>query len=118
MLRVISSLTTEHDWRLVTIAGVVCFLASLTAIRLFNRACAGDGRARVTWTAAAGVAAGCGIWTTHFIGLLAYDPRLPTAYDISLTALSFVVAAALAAGGLVVAAYGHNHRASAPPRRF
>src|SRR5215475_6910078 len=99
MLRVISSLTTEHDWRLAIIAGVVCFLASLTAVRLFNRACAGEGHARLTWIVCAGVAAGCGIWTTHFLALLGYDPGLPTAYSIGLTALSLVTAAAASAGG-------------------
>ncbi len=105
MFRVFNCLTTEHDWRLVIIAGVVCFLASFTAISLFNRARATAGRARATWIVAAGAATGCGIWATHFIAMLAYDPGVSIAYNIGLTALSLVAAALVTAGGLAVAIY-------------
>ena len=37
MFRILTCLTTQHDWRLVVVAGAVCFLASVTAITLFNR---------------------------------------------------------------------------------
>src|SRR5207245_836505 len=80
--------------------------ASLTAITLFDRARASGGRTRATWMVAAGTATGCGIWDTHFIMMLAYDPGVPIAYDISLTALSLVAAAATTGAGLSVAAYG------------
>jgi methyl-accepting chemotaxis protein len=103
MFRVISCLTTEHDWRLVIVAGVVCFFASLTAISLFNRARAAAGRARAIWIVAAGTATGCGIWATHFVAMLAYDPGVSIAYNIGLTVLSLVAAAAVTAGGLTVA---------------
>lgn len=105
MFRVLTCLAIEHDWRLVVVAGVVCFLASLTAISLFNRARATTRRARAIWIIAAGVATGCGIWVTHFIALLAYDPGVPIAYNIGLTALSLLVAATITGIGLSVAVY-------------
>src|ERR1051326_8729687 len=105
MFRVFNCLATEHDWRLVIVAGVVCFLASLTAISLFNRARATAGRVRVTWIVAGGAATGCGIWATHFIAMLAYDPGVSIAYNIGLTALSLIAAALVTAGGLAVAVY-------------
>jgi len=105
MFRVLTCLTTAHDWRLVIVAGVVCFLASLTAISLFNRARATGGRTRATWILAAGTATGFSIWATHFIAMLAYDPSVPIAFNISLTALSLVAAATITAGGLSVAVY-------------
>ncbi len=105
MFRVFNCLVTEHDWRLVIVAGVICFLASLTAISLFNRARATAGRARAAWIVAAGAATGCGIWATHFIAMLAYDPGVSIAYNIGLTVLSLVAAAAVTAGGLAVAVY-------------
>ena len=49
-------------------------MASLAAINLFGRARATSGRARGTWLAVAGATTGCGIWATHFIAMLAYDP--------------------------------------------
>ena len=105
MFRVFNCLTTEHDWRLVIVAGVICFLASLTAISLFNRARATAGRARAAWVIAAGAATGCGIWATHFIAMLAYDPGVGIAYNIGLTALSLVVAAIVPGIGLALAVY-------------
>src|SRR5215218_10456098 len=103
MFRVLTCLTTEHDWRLVIIAGVVCFLASLTAINLFHRACATEARARAIWITAAGAATGCGIWAT--LAMLAYDPGVSIAYNIGLTALSLAAAATVTAVGLAVAVY-------------
>jgi methyl-accepting chemotaxis protein len=103
MFQVFTCLTTQHDLRLVAVAGVVCFLASLTAITLFHRARSTGGRARAIWIVAAGAAAGCGIWSTHFLAVLAYDPGVPVAFDIVPTALSLVVAAVLTAAGLAVA---------------
>ena len=71
MFRVLTCLTTEHDLRLVVIAGMICFLASFTAIDLFGRARALAGRERAVWLLAAGAATGCGIWATHFVAILA-----------------------------------------------
>src|SRR5438552_8900787 len=106
MFRVLTCLATEHDWRLVVVAGLVCFLASLTAISLFNRARATAGRTRAIWILAAGAAAGCGIWATHFVAMLAYEPGISIAYNIGLTALSLAAAASVTAVGLAVAVYG------------
>ncbi len=103
MFRVLTCLTGEHDWRLVVIAGLVCFLASVVAVSLFHRACATRGRARATWLACAGAATGCGIWATHFIAMLAYDPGVVTGYDVALTGLSLVAAVVVTFVGLSVA---------------
>jgi methyl-accepting chemotaxis protein len=104
VFRVFNCLTTQHDWRLVVVAGLVCFLASLTAITLFNQARLKVGRARAIWIMAAGCAAGCGIWATHFLAMLAYDPGISIAYGIGLTALSLIAAASVTAAGLGIAA--------------
>jgi PAS domain S-box-containing protein len=105
MFRVLTCLTTEHDWRLVVVAGVVCFIASLCAVSLFHRARRSQGRGRAIWIVIAGVAAGFGIWATHFIAMLAYDPGIGISYEVSLTALSLAVAVAITTGGLAIAAY-------------
>jgi len=94
MFRVFSCLTEEHDWHLVLLAGLVCFLTSLAAILLFRRAGAARGRIRAFWLLAAAAAAGCGIWATHFIAVLAYQPGVSVHYDTKLTILSLVVAVA------------------------
>src|SRR5262245_25284568 len=103
MFRVLSCLGGEHDWRLVALAAVVCFLASVTAISLFHRGRAASGRTRLAWALTGGLASGCGIWATHFIAMLAYTPGTPIAYDIRLTVLSLVVAVIATGIGMGVA---------------
>src|SRR5262245_45311449 len=115
MFRVLSCLATEHDLRLVVLAGVVCFLASLSAISLFNRARATGGAFRAAWVAGAGVATGFGIWATHFIAMLAYDPGTLVAYDVTLTAASLAAAVAITSAGLALATYGGASAASWRP---
>src|SRR5665213_4246698 len=104
MFAVFNCLTTQHDWRLVVVAGLVCFVAALTAISLFHRARAALGGVRSTWVVAAGVMVGCGIWATHFIAMLAYEPGVPVAYGVGETALSLLAAMIITAAGLRLAA--------------
>ncbi len=108
MFRVLNCLTAEHDWRLVAVAAVVCLFASLTAVNLFNRARATNGRPRAVWIIAAAVAAGFGIWATHFVAMLAYEPGIQISYSLSLTVLSLAAAAAVTGLGLSTAVYWHS----------
>ena len=108
MYRVLTCLGTEHDWRLVALAAAVCFLASLAAVSLFRRARATQGRAHLIWIGTAGTATGGGIWATHFIAMLAYEPGVATAYGIGLTALSLLAAIVVTSAGLYVAVNGPN----------
>ena len=103
MYRVLDCLTTQHDWRLVLLAVGVCFLASGVAISLFHRAQLAQGRARLIWLGLDAAAAGFGIWATHFIAILAFDPGLGAGYDAVLTILSLVIAIVITGVGLFIA---------------
>src|SRR5215475_10568433 len=105
MYQVLSCLGYEHDLRLVALAGAICLLASAVAISLFHRARASEGGTRLKWMALDAVAAGCGIWATHFIAMLAYDPGSIAGYNIGITLLSLVFAIATVAFGLWIALY-------------
>ena len=104
MFRILTCLTAEHDWRLVLLAGLVCFVASIVAVTIFHRAVASQARTRLIWIAIAGAAIGYGIWATHFIAMLAYEPGVSTGYGIALTALSLAAAMILTSSGLGFAA--------------
>jgi PAS domain S-box-containing protein len=103
MFRVFTCLTVDHDWRLVVLAGTVCFMASAVAINLLHRAQATKGRTRLVWLSLDAAAAGFGIWATHFIAILAYDPGVGAGYDLGLTVLSLLIAALITGAGLAVA---------------
>ena len=99
MLRVIGCLTQQHDVRLVVLAGLLCLFASATAMSMISRARISSGRMRMFWLCAAGVVAGSGIWGTHFVAMLAFQPGIPMGYDIGLTILSVIIAAGLCGAG-------------------
>jgi NO-binding membrane sensor protein with MHYT domain len=103
MNRVIACLTVEHDWRLVGLAAAVCFLASVVGISLLQRAYATQDRKRMLWLGLGALAAGFGIWSTHFIAMLAYEPGIATGYHFGLTALSLVIAVLITGAGLAIA---------------
>ena len=108
MFQVFDCLTTEHDWRLVILAGLVCLIASMTGLTLFKRAQATADRARFSWVLGAGAATGCGIWATHFIAMLAYGPSVSVAFNVAITALSLAVAIAVTGLGFGIAVYGRT----------
>ncbi len=111
MFRVYACIAHEHDWRLVLVAGVLCFLAALTSFAAFGQA-REDSPRRPLWIALAGLVAGIGIWSTHFVAMLAYRPHLPIGYDIPVTLLSVVVAIGLCVCGWRAAL--SRDRAAAP----
>ncbi|MGJ4932122.1 ATP-binding protein [Bradyrhizobium sp. HKCCYLS2038] len=113
MLRVLSCLETEHDKWLVLLAACVCLLTSLAAVNMLQRARVTDGDARRTWLAIAGIVTGGGVWSTHFIAMLAYTPGFPIRYDLLMTVMSLVAAAVTTTAGFAAAVLGrHRQRAA------
>ena len=103
MLRVYACITQQHDLRLVVLAGLICAFATYTAFSLMGRAAAASVRGRRAWVAAGGIATGSGVWATHFIAMLAFQPDLPVTYAIDLTILSIVIAILVSGFGLKLA---------------
>ena len=103
MYQVLNCLVTEHDWRLVVLGGAICWLASAVAISLLHRARASQGRTRAIWVGLDAAVGGCGIWATHFVAMLAYDPGAGAGYNIPITLISLVFAVAISAVGLGIA---------------
>lgn len=103
MSRILTCLATEHDYRLVVLAALVCVLASITAFYVFSRAADTRGARRAGWIGLVGLAAGSGIWTTHFVAMLAYESDLQIGYDPTLTGASLLIAISMTAAGFYVA---------------
>ncbi|WP_447770439.1 putative bifunctional diguanylate cyclase/phosphodiesterase [Pseudomonas kilonensis] len=77
---------------LVSISLFVAVLASYTALDLAGRIATAQGRATHLWMTGGALAMGVGIWSMHFIGMLAFSLPVELGYDISITALSLLVA--------------------------
>lgn len=107
MLRIITCLDSQHDWRLVLLAAGVCLLTSLAALNMYQRANADDkDSSRLFWALTAGLVSGCGVWATHFIGMLAYTPGIPVSFDFMMTVASLSIAIVMMSAGFVTATYG------------
>jgi diguanylate cyclase (GGDEF)-like protein/PAS domain S-box-containing protein len=91
MLRVIGCITQEHDLSLVVLACLVCLLATNTSVRLLGPRSGGDRQRRLIRTGAAIMAFSIGVWTTHFIGMLAFHLGVPVSFDVPLCILSVVL---------------------------
>lgn len=113
MQQIYDCLTGEHDLRLVVLAGVICLLSAVTAMSLIGRARDAQRPGhRYGWLVTAAVATGFGIWSTHFIAMLAYQPVLPVGYGVPLTVASAIVA--IVVTGLGISIYVLRDRTWAP----
>ena len=92
----------SYDLYLVALSFVVACFASYTALDLAGRIRASRGWARGAWLATAAISMGGGIWSMHFIAMLAFLMPMPVSFDVDLTVLSLVVAIAVTGGGFYV----------------
>ena len=103
MLKFLTCLTTQHDLRLVLVAGAVCLAGCFTTFRLYSRMRGARGVVRSAWLLLTGLVAGSSVWATHFIAMVAFTPGLKTGYSPTGTLLSLMIAALFMAGGFAVA---------------
>ncbi|HBN54851.1 MAG TPA: hypothetical protein DD456_12730 [Stenotrophomonas sp.] len=79
----------------VVLSVLVAMLASFTALDMAARVSASrHSGAAVGWLLAGGIAMGAGIWSMHFVGMLAFRLPIPLGYDLGLTVESLLVAIA------------------------
>jgi PAS domain S-box-containing protein len=89
-----------YDYRLVALSVLISVLASYAALDLGGRVTASRGRVRSIWLIGGAAAMGMGIWSMHYIGMLAYSLPVPVFYHwptvlLSLLAAMFASAVAL-----------------------
>lgn len=89
---VIRMLTGSYSSALVLISLCVAILASYTALDMTGRIATAKGRAVPLWMVGGALAMGIGIWSMHFIGMLAFSLPVDLGYDIGLTAFSLLIA--------------------------
>jgi PAS domain S-box-containing protein len=76
---------------------LIAMLASYAALDLVGRVMAARGRGRIVWLTGGAAAMGLGIWSMHYIGMLAYNLPVAVLYDWP-TVLVSLFAAILASG--------------------
>ncbi|HLD65545.1 MAG TPA: EAL domain-containing protein [Pseudomonas sp.] len=84
-------LTGSYNLSLVLISLCVAILASYTALDLAGRIATAKGSAVTLWIGGGAVAMGIGLWSMHFIGMLAFTLPIPLGYDLTITLLSLAI---------------------------
>ncbi|MEN5039733.1 EAL domain-containing protein [Stenotrophomonas sp. TWI1149] len=80
---------------LVVVSFLVAVLASFTALDMASRVTtAATPRTTWLWLVGGGCAMGLGIWSMHFIGMLAFRLPIPLGYALGLTTVSLLAAMA------------------------
>ena len=90
-------LTGSYDLSLVLISFAIAILAAYTALDLAGRIGVARRAVAPFWVAGAAVAMGVGIWSMHFVGMLAFSLPIAMGYELDDTLLS-LLAAILGAG--------------------
>ncbi len=93
-------LAGSYDLRLVALSVLIAICASYAALDLAGRVTAARGRALVLWLLGGAGAMGLGIWSMHYIGMLAFRLPVPVSYDWPTVMASLRVA--IAASGVAL----------------
>jgi diguanylate cyclase (GGDEF)-like protein len=92
MLLLIITLLESQAIGFVLAAATICSLSAGLMVHLLRRAEGKTGRRRLPWLGAAAIAAGLGVWTTHFLAMLGYRTDIILSYDHGTTLVSALIA--------------------------
>src|ERR1700734_2249924 len=97
----LTRIPAAYDYRLVALSVVIAVLASYAALDLAGRVTSARGAVRRAWLAGGATAMGIGIWSMHYVGMLAFRLPVPVEYDWPTILLS-LLAAIFASGGALL----------------
>jgi diguanylate cyclase len=92
-----------YNYCLVLLSILVAVAVSHTALRLAARVACAKGSSVQLWLAGGAIAMGTGIWSSHFIGMLALSMPIPLSYGLTATLGSLVLAIATSGFALQLA---------------
>jgi diguanylate cyclase len=93
-------LAGSYNLWLVLTSLLVAMFASYTALDMAGRVSESRGKAARLWLLGGSMAMGIGIWSMHFLGMLAFRLPVPMGYDPIITLLSLLSAVAASAFAL------------------
>jgi NO-binding membrane sensor protein with MHYT domain/nitrogen-specific signal transduction histidine kinase len=95
------NLIGSYNYALVALSVLIAIFASYAALDLAGRVTAAGGWTRAVWLLGGAGAMGTGIWSMHYIGMLAFILPIPVAYHwptVLLSLLAAILASAVALG--------------------
>ena len=106
--KILADLTLQghYDLRLVALSCVIAVFASFASLNLAERIRSSQGAARLVWLGSAALALGGGIWSMHFVAMLAFSMPVAISYDFWWTFASMIFAVMATASGYALIAFG------------
>jgi len=95
------NLIGSYNYALVALSVLIAMFASYAALDLASRVTAAGGWTRAVWLLGGAGAMGTGIWSMHYIGMLAFILPIPVAYHwptVLLSLLAAILASVVALG--------------------
>ncbi len=89
----------SYDYRLVVLSIVIAMLASYAALDVAGRVTSARGGIRFVWLIGGAVAMGLGIWSMHYVGMLAFRLPVSVQYDwptVLVSLLAAIIASVIA----------------------
>src|SRR6266852_1641247 len=97
----------SYNHGLVVLSVVIAIVAAYAALDLAGRVTSAGGKVRFLWLSGGAVAMGTGIWSMHYIGMLAFRLPIPVMYDWPTVLLSLLAAILASAIALFVVSRKH-----------
>jgi NO-binding membrane sensor protein with MHYT domain len=95
-------MTATYNPFLVVISAAIATLASYTALELSSRVTVARGSTRKLWLMGGAIAMGTGIWSMHFIAMLAFSIPLFISYNLGIVLVSLIAAILASAQALYI----------------
>ena len=97
----------SYNFWLVALSILVAMVVAYTALKLAARVAEGGRSGGRLWLLGGAAAMGMGIWSMHFIGMLAFSVPIPLRYGIFKTLLSLAIAMVTSGFALAIASRTH-----------
>ncbi|WHX47606.1 EAL domain-containing protein [Paenibacillus woosongensis] len=75
----------SYNYYIVALSVIIAVLASYSALSVAAKISLANGKTRFFWLLAGSLVMGNGIWSMHFVGMLAFHIHMTVSYDIWLT---------------------------------
>lgn len=85
-------MTATYNFYLVVLSALIAVLASYTTLELARKVTASQGLTRRLWLTGGAIAMGTGIWSMHFVAMLAFSIPIFIGYNLMIVLASLIVA--------------------------
>ncbi|WP_058308513.1 bifunctional diguanylate cyclase/phosphodiesterase [Gracilibacillus massiliensis] len=78
----------DYNFYLVTLSIIIAIISSYSALSITSKISNATGKNRIFWLTSGAIVMGAGVWSMHFIGMLAYHMHVTVEYNVFITLLS------------------------------